>query len=295
MKRAAEVLDGAQIEVTLIRGLSLALGPYTELGLRMVDSAQVVVGPGNLARSIDRLTDQGFAVDGRVGLPGFGLPTRLTQRGGGRIDIHEFVFGPGWPATLDPGIWQRRHLLQLDGEPVRTLAPCDAVAAAAAFGLSIPLSRHQSLVDLAMLERQKDPAVKWTDVIDYYQDTLLSVPISEAFGIIAEVMPGAITAETLSLVREIRPTRRQHIQFWFHRRGRRLARLLAWYWRAHRLAGSDKRVGFIRFAKGVYNVDTIRDALAKALRRIGAAKTGNPHSRQGSAATGRPGKRPDTE
>lgn len=268
VKRAAEVLTEANIELTLFRGLALALGAYAEVGLRTVDAAQAVVTPETTASSIDKLTNAGFAVDGRIGLPGFGLPTRLIYRGGGRIDIHEFVYGPGWPGRLDQRLRMRRMPLQLDGLPIGTLAPSDGVAAVAAFGLSIPVSKYQCLVDLTVLSRQTDPSVEWTDLIDGYRDTPLSVPIAEAFAAIADEIPGALPSGPQDLVGEMLPTRRQHLQYWLHRRGRRLARLPAWYRRANSQAGSGNRVGFVRFAKEVYHVDGTRDAFNKALRKV---------------------------
>ncbi len=268
VKRAADVLIEAQIELTLVRGLALALGPYRELGLRMMDAARVVVEPERITTSIDLLTNAGFAVDGRVGLPGYGLPTILVHQSGGRIDIREFVYGPGWSGKLEEPVGNHRISLPHDGLQVGTLAPSDSIAVATAFGLSVPMSQYQCLIDLAMLTRQADPADEWTDLINDYQDTPLAVPIGEAFGVFADEIPGALTSAARELTDKMRPTRRQHLEFWSHRRGRRFARLPAWYRRAARKTQDDERVGFVRFAKSVYNVDTTRDVFAKTLRRI---------------------------
>lgn len=268
VRQAAEVLANADVELTLIRGLALALGAYGEIGLRMVDAAQVVVPPGAMSLSIELLTRAGFAVDGSVGLPGFGIATRLIHGGGGRVDVHEFVYGPGWSKPPDQPLWERRQTLELDGPPIATLAPSDAVAAATAFGLSMPVSRYRCLVDTALLARQTDPEVVWTDVVDSYRDTLLSVPIAEALGVIGDQLPGALTPEAQDTVRQLQPTLRRRADFWSHRRGRRLVRLPAWYRRATGAGADTWRVGFVRFTKAVYGVDTTRDLVAKALQKI---------------------------
>jgi hypothetical protein len=119
-----------------------------------------------------------------------------------------------------------------------------------------------------MLTRQTDPAVNWTNLIEDYRDTLLSVPIAEAFGIVADEMSEVLPAAAQRLVREMRPTQQQRMQFWLHRRGRRLGRLPGWYRRANKPVHHGKPVSFIHFTKTVYNVDTARDALAKALRKL---------------------------
>ncbi len=276
VRRATDVLAEAQIELTLVRGLALALGPYGELGLRMMDAARVLVEPERITTGIDLLTKAGFAVDGRIGLPGYGLPTILVHQSGGRIDIREFVYGPGWSGTLEEPLRDHRISLPHDGLQVGTLAPSDSIAVATAFGLSVPMSQYQCLIDLAMLTRQADPADEWTDLIAGYQDTPLAVPIGEAFGVIADEIPGALASPARELADKMRPTRRQHLEFWFHRRGRRLARLPAWYRRAAGKTKDDEPVGFVRFAKSVYNVDTTRDVFAKTLRRI--RKSSSPPS-----------------
>jgi hypothetical protein len=233
----------------------------------MVDAAQIVIPYDNVERATAKLTSCGFVVDGRTRMAGFGLPTRVTHEGGGQIDVRASVYGPGWSGAPDRHLWKRRIAMQLDGWSVQTLALSDAVAAAVTFGLTTPLPTYQWLVDLAMLAQSKS-AVSWTDLTRDYRDTLLSVPISEALRIIEAEIPRPLIPESGTLMREMSTTPRQRLQFWFHRRGRRLVRLPAWYRRGVNMAGDDRSVGFASFVKGVYDVNSTGDALAKAFRRI---------------------------
>ncbi len=268
LQRANEVLSAAHIDVTLVGGLTLALGAYDDLGLRMLDAAQIVVPPETMDRCIDKLVDSGFVVEGNRRTPGFGLPTRLRHQGGGHIDVCEFVYGPGWPDALDQRLSGRTATIEVDEKPIRALASSDTMAATAAFGLSAPLGTYQCFVDLVFLSNQSDRAVDWADLVADYQDTLLSVPLAEALRTIGEEIPGALNPEAGNWVPEVRPTRRQRMQFWFHRRGRRLARMPAWYWRGTRRPGSAKGTGFFAFARSVYDVTSTREAWAKLRRRL---------------------------
>lgn len=268
LQMANEVLSAAHIDVTFVGGLTLALGAYDDLGLRMLDAAQIVVPLETTDRCIDKLIDSGFVVDGNRRTAGFGLPTRLRHQDGGHIDVREFVYGPGWPDALDQRLSGRTSTVEVDGRPIRTLPSSDAMAAAAAFGLTVPLGAYRCLVDLVFLSKRSDRAVSWADLVADYQDTLLSVPLAEALRTIGEEIPGALNSEAGNWVPEIRPTWRQRMQFWFHRRGRRLARMPAWYWRGTRRPGSAKDTGFIVFAKSVYDVTSTREAWAKLRRRL---------------------------
>lgn len=268
VNRAIETLTGIEVEATVVGGFALALGPYGDLGLRMVEAAQVVVQPDSFRTAIEELCDAGFEVGGRNRIIGYGLPVRMIHEGGGQIDFRDCVYGPGWPGVPERLLWSRRIPVAIDGIPQRTLAPTDSIAAAAAFGLTSRYPTHQWLVDLAVITRQSQPSIRWKDLIHHYGNTPLSVPIREALGVGEAVLRGGLGPEVAALISEMNPSPRQHLRFWFHRRGRRLARLPGWYLRGAKSASRKDPVGFTRFVKEVYNVGSIAELLGKGLRKL---------------------------
>ena len=267
LRSAGEVLQSNEIGWMVHGGFALAMGVYADLGLRMVDSACVVVRPADVDRAMDVLAGSGLVSVGRADMTRFGLAARFRHTDGGEIDVGAFVFGPGWPGSHDSGLWRRAVALEYDNVVTHALAPHDAVAEAATIGLAQPASNYCRLLDIAALARRADPEVSWADLVSDYRGSVLAVPISETLGSWAELEPVAYP-QALEAAQAIAPDLGQRARFSLHRRGRRFARLPAWYLRAGGSATTAPSTSFIPFVKAVYNVDTAGEAATKLAGRL---------------------------
>lgn len=150
-RRMAQALAGRGIEVILLKGIALARFTYDEPGLRNMADVDVMVRRDRLADAEAVYVANGYGPLPRPDIEEFCRRSnhlaKLVKPGMPVVEVHWGIERPTSPFAIDlDGLWARAISRELDGVPVRALAPEDAL-----LHLAVHLSYHH-LFDRAALK-----------------------------------------------------------------------------------------------------------------------------------------------
>lgn len=150
-RRMAKALADRGIEVILLKGIYLARFTYDEPALRNMADVDVMVRRDRLAEAEAVYLAQGYGPQPRPDVDEFCRRSnhlaKLVKPGVPVVEVHWAIERPTSPFTIDlDGLWARAVSLELDGVPVKALAPEDAL-----LHLAVHLSYHH-LFDRAALK-----------------------------------------------------------------------------------------------------------------------------------------------
>jgi hypothetical protein len=172
--------DRAGVPVLLLKGASLALSVYPEVGLREMSDIDLLIRPEQLLAVDALLREAGYRAIDQTGIDLANPPcehlTTLDYRDpegvNPAIHLHWHLINSTVPHAdysrridLD-GIWSRAGRASLDGQSVMELSPSDAVLYLCehAMRVSHSMSRLIWMADLAWLVDRKGDQVVWDSV-----------------------------------------------------------------------------------------------------------------------------------
>jgi Uncharacterised nucleotidyltransferase len=174
--RLTALLERGGVEPLALKGPALAVAAYGALALRQFTDLDLLVRRSEVERAAGILLEEGYAPGHGYGLADLGWPGAfeigLAQAGGlTQIDLHWRLMPPYFPLALDgEDLWRRAVRIEIEGGPVRTLAPADHLLYLCAHGAKHGWQALGGICDLAELIRasargsSQDSAIDWNDL-----------------------------------------------------------------------------------------------------------------------------------
>ncbi len=215
-KRAATVIDlleAAGIPTLVIKGASLALLSYGDVGARPMDDADVLVPHERAIEAIGVLSDAGW-------VPDHDDPPAWTEvhhslgfagPGGGNVDLHWFAL---WQPARDDELWQASVPLEISGAPTRAPCAADQLLLACVHGTPwSPLPPFRWIADAAMVVRAAGADLDWDRVAAEAERRQLTVATAAALGYLVEEFALAVPRSTLTRLQAAPATRHERAAF----------------------------------------------------------------------------------
>ena len=175
--RLTALLERGGVETLALKGPALAMAAYGAVTMRQFNDLDLLVRKSEVGRAAEILRAAGYAPR-----PGYGLAD--VDRPGGYeiamaragaltdIDLHWRLIPPYFPLALDgEELWRRAVRIEIEGSPVRTLAPADHLLYLCAHGAKHGWQALGGICDLAELirasSRASAPALSQSLSIDW--------------------------------------------------------------------------------------------------------------------------------
>ncbi|MGB6564835.1 MAG: nucleotidyltransferase family protein, partial [Candidatus Binataceae bacterium] len=155
--RLTALLEQGGVEALALKGPALAMTAYGAVTMRQFNDLDLLVRKSEVGRAAEILRAAGYAPR-----PGYGLAD--VDRPGGYeiamaragaltdIDLHWRLIPPYFPLALDgEELWRRAVRIEIEGAPVRTLAPADHLLYLCAHGAKHGWQALGGICDLAEL------------------------------------------------------------------------------------------------------------------------------------------------
>jgi hypothetical protein len=162
--RLTALLEQGGVEALALKGPALAMTAYGAVTMRQFNDLDLLVRKSEVGRAAEILRAAGYAPR-----PGYGLAD--VDRPGGYeiamaragaltdIDLHWRLIPPYFPLALDgEELWRRAVRIEIEGAPVRTLAPADHLLYLCAHGAKHGWQALGGICDLAELIRASSRA-----------------------------------------------------------------------------------------------------------------------------------------
>jgi hypothetical protein len=175
--RLTALLERGSVEPLALKGPALAMAAYGAVTMRQFNDLDLLVRKNEVGHAAEILRAAGYAPR-----PGYGLAD--VDRPGGYeiamaragaltdIDLHWRLIPPYFPLALDgEELWRRAVRIEIEGSPVRTLAPADHLLYLCAHGAKHGWQALGGICDLAELirasSRASAPALSQSLSIDW--------------------------------------------------------------------------------------------------------------------------------
>jgi hypothetical protein len=175
--RLTALLERGSVEPLALKGPALAMAAYGAVTMRQFNDLDLLVRKNEVGHAAEILRAAGYAPR-----PGYGLAD--VDRPGGYeiamaragaltdIDLHWRLMPPYFPLALDgEELWRRAVRIEIEGSPVRTLAPADHLLYLCAHGAKHGWQTLGGICDLAELirasSRASAPALSQSLSIDW--------------------------------------------------------------------------------------------------------------------------------
>ncbi len=212
--QVVHALQAEKIEVLLLKGLSLLITGYDDIGERYMDDFDFMIRPADVERAVAVLETLGWKpVAPQSFSPGarrWRHSAELHQVDGLGCDIHwRLSRRPNAPVSEEL-LWSSRVPLSLREERAFTICAEHMLVHLFVHGISwqrVPAIRW--ILDAQLLCRRQPP--DWQKVIAESRRRGVILPVKEAMGILEDVFPGSVPKANREQVAQIQPTRRQRL------------------------------------------------------------------------------------
>lgn len=130
--RTAGALDRASVQMIALKGPALTLDGYGDLAMRQFVDLDILIHSTDLPRAAEILVAEGYNSRGlEPGARGAGFflsyeDQFTSQLGAGPIDVHWRLAPDYFPFAPDEdSLWSGAAQIEIEGTPIRTLAPAD--------------------------------------------------------------------------------------------------------------------------------------------------------------------------
>jgi putative nucleotidyltransferase-like protein len=157
--RLTALLERGGVEPLALKGPALAMAAYGAITMRQFNDLDLLVRKGEVGRAAEILLGAGYAPRAGYGLDDLDRPGAYEiamARAGSLtdIDLHWRLIPPYFPLALDgEELWRRAMPIEIEGAPVRTLAPADHLLYVCAHGAKHGWQALGGICDLAELIR----------------------------------------------------------------------------------------------------------------------------------------------
>lgn len=275
-KRAAEAisaLHGAGIETLVIKGASLALLSYGDVGARPMDDVDVLVPIERAAEAIAALSDAGWS-------PGHEDPLAWTQvhhsldfagPESGHVDLHWFSL---WQPASDERLWQAAVTMELAGVTTRAPCPADQLLLACVHGTPwSPLPPFRWIADAVTVVRAAGEGLEWERLVEEASRRRLTVATAAALTYLQEEFGAAVPDAALASLRAVPASRHERAAFRAACRPDSPLRTLRMAWDRYRRlrdldTGAPRPGGFADFARRFWGLESVWRLPAHAARAL---------------------------
>jgi Uncharacterised nucleotidyltransferase len=157
--RLATLLEQGGVEPLALKGPALAMAAYSAVTMRQFNDLDLLVRKGEVRRAADILLAAGYAPLAGYSVADLDRPgayeIAMTRAGAlMEIDLHWRLIPPYFPLALDSeDLWRRAVRIEVEGAPVRTVAPADHLLYLCAHGAKHGWQALGGICDLAELIR----------------------------------------------------------------------------------------------------------------------------------------------
>lgn len=275
-RRAAEaiaVLEAKGIDTLVIKGASLALLSYGDVGVRPMDDADVLVPVARAVEAIAVLSAAGWSPEHADPLAWTEVHHSLGFAGpeGGHVDLHWFAL---WQPARDEELWRASVPVELAGAMTR--APCapDQLLLACVHGTPwSPLPPFRWIADAATVIRSAGGSLDWDRLVAEARRRRVTVATAAALAYLGEEFGVAVPAAVLDRLRAAPTTRHERAAFRAACRPDGPLRTLRMAWDRYRRlrdldTGAPRPAGFARFARRFWGLDSVWQLPLHAARAL---------------------------
>lgn len=273
-RRAAEALGTlreAGIETLVIKGASLALLSYGDVGVRPMDDIDVLVPLERAAEAIAALSGAGWSPDHEDPLAWTQVHHSLgfAGPGQGNVDLHWFSL---WQPADDARLWRAAVPLELAG--ARTLAPRaeDQLLLACVHGTPwSPLPPFRWIADAVTVIRSAGEELDWELLVAEARRRRLTVAVGAALAYLREELGAAVPGSALAELDAVPASRHERAAFRAACRPDSPLRTLRMAWDRYRRlrdldTGAPPPGGFVDFARRFWGLESVWQLPLHALR-----------------------------
>lgn len=264
-KRAAEAisaLHGAGIETLVIKGASLALLSYGDVGARPMDDVDVLVPIERAAEAIGVLSGSGWSA-------GHADPLAWTQvhhsldfaaPDSGHVDLHWFAL---WQPASDEKLWQAAVAMELAGVTTRAPCPADQLLLACVHGTPwSPLPPFRWIADAITVIRSAGEELEWERLVEEASRRRLTIATAAALAYLREEFGAAVPESALASLRAVPASRHERTAFRASCRPDSPLRTLRMAWDRYRRlrdldTGAPRPDGFADFARRFWGLESV--------------------------------------
>jgi hypothetical protein len=264
-KRAAEViavLEEAGIETLVIKGASLALLSYGDVGVRPMDDVDLLVPLERTAEAIEALSVADW-------LPDHDDPPAWTEvhhslgfagPDNGSVDLHWFSL---WQPASDVELWRASVPLGLAGAATRAPCPADQLLLACVHGTPwSPLPPFRWIADAITVIRSAGEQLDWNWLVAEAERRRLTVATAAALDYLDEEFGTAVPPPVLDSLRAAPSTRHERAAFRAACRPDSPLRTLRMAWDRYRRlrdldTGAPPPGSFIGFARRFWGLESV--------------------------------------
>jgi hypothetical protein len=265
-RRGAEAigaLAAADIEALAIKGASLALLAYGDVGARPMEDVDLLVPFDRAGDAIEALEAAGWSPERDDDLLawteahhslGFAGPD------GGHVDLHWFAL---WQPASDAALWRASAPFDLAGVPTR--APCAADQLLLTCVHGIPWSRLPSfrwIADATILVRSASESFDWDHLASEAERRRLTVACAAALAYLREEFGVAVPEATQERLRRAPSRRHERVAFRAACQPDSPLRTLRMAWDRYRRlrdldTGAPRPASFVSFARSFWGLDSV--------------------------------------
>jgi hypothetical protein len=264
-KRAAEaiaVLHEAGIETLVIKGASLAILSYGDIGARPMDDVDVLVPLERAVDAIAALSRAGWSPGHEDPLARTGVHHSLDFAGpdSGNVDLHWFAL---WQPASDERLWRAAVPLELGGVATRAPSAADQLLLACVHGTPwSPLPPFRWIADAITVIRSADGALDWERFVAEATRRQLTVASAAALAYLSEEFGAPVPGSALADLRAVPASRHERAAFRAACRPDSPLRTLRMAWDRYRRlrdldTGAPRPDGFIDFARRFWGLESV--------------------------------------
>jgi hypothetical protein len=263
-KRATEAiaaLEAAGVETLVIKGASLAVLSYGDVGVRPMDDVDVLVPIERTSEAIAALADAGWSA-------GHDDPRAWTEvhhslgfagAGGGEVDLHWFSL---WQPARDDRLWRASVAMELAGVATRAPSPADQLLLACVHGTPwSPLPPFRWIADAAAVIRSAGGDLDWARLAAEAKRRRLTVACEAALSYLRDEFVLAVPQTALEQLRAAPVSHHERAAFRAACRPDSPLRTMQMAWDRYRRlrdldTGAAKPAGFVSFARRFWGLDS---------------------------------------
>jgi Uncharacterised nucleotidyltransferase len=263
-KRAAEAIEAlaaAGIETIVLKGASLAVLSYGDVGVRPMDDVDLLVPFARAGDAIESLRAAGWSPerDDPVAWTKVHHSLGFTGPDGGQVDLHWFAL---WQPARDEELWRTSTSLDLAGAATRAPSAADQLLLACVHGTPwSPLPPFRWIADATVVVRSAGESLDWDRLVFEAERRRLTVASAAALAYLREEFGVAVPEATLARLRHASASRHERAAFEAACRPDSPLRTLRMAWDRYRRlrdldTGAPQPGGFVSFARGFWGLES---------------------------------------
>lgn len=213
LRRLVEALGDVGIPAMLLKGIALARCHYEHAGLRPMDDVDLLVRRADVERAVTVMHALGWRGSVSRGTIEVGHSQPFNDEAGCRVDLHwhalREICGPG----DDEAVWMHAEHADLDGTPVRVLAPHDLMLEVVVHGArwsEVPPVRW--VADAATIVYASGRRLDWERLVSLARTHALVLPLRDALSYLEEAFGMRIPSHVSEVLRAHRPSRFERVE-----------------------------------------------------------------------------------